>query len=69
MQAAQAETRSGRAKEASFPEWALSEVDRLIDARSHARTPAERAQVELQLAVLCDAANRYGRTLTETAEL
>ena len=55
--------------EATFPEWALDEVDRLLQARSRAATAAERAQVELQIAVICDAANRYGRTLAETAEL
>ena len=44
-------------------------VDRLLQARKRARTPDERAQVELQIAVICDAANRYGRTLAETAEL
>ena len=54
---------------ATFPEWALNEVDRLLQERSRAATSAERAQVELQIAVICDAANRYGRTLAETAEL
>ena len=60
---------STHALEATFPEWALGEVDRLLRARARAATPDERAQVELQIAVICDAANRYGRTLAETAEL
>ena len=55
--------------EATFPEWALSEVDRLLAVRSRALTPDERAQAELQIALICDAADRYGRTLVDTSEL
>jgi hypothetical protein len=51
-----------------FAEWAAQEVDRLLQTRSSARTPADRAQVELQIAIVCDAAQRFGRSLTETAE-
>jgi hypothetical protein len=53
----------------SFPEWAASEVDRLLRERAQARNREDRAQVELQLAVVCDAAQRYGNSLAEVAEL
>jgi hypothetical protein len=52
-----------------FPEWAAVEVDRLLAARQIARSRDERAQVELQIAALCDAAQRYGRSLLDAAEL
>jgi hypothetical protein len=52
----------------TFPDWAAQEVNRLLRAREHARTAAERAQYDLQLAVLCDAAHRYGRSLAESSE-
>ena len=52
-----------------FPEWALVELDRLLRARSLARTPEERFQAELQAAILQDSADRYGRHLAELAEL
>lgn len=51
-----------------FPEWLSAEVDRLIQARQSARTTEEQEQYELQLAIVCDAANRYGRSLAETSE-
>jgi len=52
-----------------FPEWAVAELQRLIQARQNARTPDERAQCELQLAIICDAAHRYGRSLAEFVEI
>jgi hypothetical protein len=52
-----------------FPEWAASELQRLIQARQVARTVDERTQCELQIAIICDAALRYGRTLAEFGEL
>lgn len=52
-----------------FPEWALGELDRLLRLRSQARTLEERFQVELQAAILQDAADRYGRHLAELSEL
>ena len=53
----------------TFADWATREVNRLLKARDHARTAAERVQYELQLAVLCGAADRYGRSLVETSEI
>jgi hypothetical protein len=53
----------------SFGEWASREIERLLDARSTAATPDERAEVELRLAVVYDAAGRYGRSLAEVSEL
>lgn len=52
-----------------FPEWVATEMARLIQARQSARTPEERAQYELQLAIVCDVAHRYGRALAETSEI
>jgi len=46
-----------------------AEIQRLIQARQNARTPEERAQHELRLAIVCDAAHRYGRSLAELSEL
>jgi hypothetical protein len=54
---------------ASFPEWAATELDRLLRARSKATSDEERANCDLQLAVVCDAAERYGRSLVEAAEI
>jgi hypothetical protein len=53
----------------TFPEWAAQEVSRLLHARERARTATDRAQVELQLAILCDAAHRYGNSLAENSEI
>lgn len=53
----------------SFLEWAAQEVDRLLAARAHAGSLEEKAQCELQLAVVCDAARRYGEALQDVAEL
>ena len=53
----------------SFPEWAAREVDRLLAARAHAGSMEEKAQCDLQLAVICDAARRYGEALEDAAEL
>jgi hypothetical protein len=53
----------------SFPEWAAREVERLLKARTTSGSAAERAQLELQLAVICDAAQRYGNSLAESSEL
>ena len=53
----------------TFADWAAQEVHRLLEARNNARTAAERSQYELKLAVLCDTADRYGRSLAETSEL
>ncbi|MGV3723735.1 MAG: hypothetical protein ACO1SX_22785 [Actinomycetota bacterium] len=52
-----------------FPEWVASEINRLLQARQNAHTPEEQAQCELQLAIVCDAAHRYGRSLAELSEL
>lgn len=53
----------------NFPEWAATEVVRILRARERAESHEERAQYELQLALLCNAADRYGRSLTEASEL
>lgn len=53
----------------SFSDWTVREVDRLLAARATARTAEERATVELKIAILCDAAQRFGRSLAESAEL
>ncbi|MFN3649821.1 MAG: hypothetical protein ACK47B_09575 [Armatimonadota bacterium] len=53
----------------SFPEWAAAEVGRLIDARAQATTTAEQAELELRIAMVYDAAQRYGRSLADSAEL
>jgi len=53
----------------SFPEWLGQEMDRLLRARAAASSLEERAQVDLQLAVLCDVAQRYGRRMLEASEL
>ena len=53
----------------TFPEWAVREVERLLSARASARSREERYEIDLQLAVLCGAAERFGRSLTEAAEL
>lgn len=52
-----------------FPEWVAAEINRILQARQSARTPEEQEQYELQLAIICDAAHRYGRSLAETAEI
>lgn len=52
----------------TFPEWASLEIQRLLEARAAAADDQERAQFDLQLAILCDTAQRYGRSLTEIAE-
>lgn len=52
-----------------FPEWASAELNRLLAARQNARTPEERGQYELQVAMIYDAAHRYGRALAEVSEL
>lgn len=52
-----------------FPEWVAAEINRLLQARQAAGTPEEQAQYELQLAIICDAAQRYGRSLTELSEI
>jgi hypothetical protein len=53
----------------SFPEWAVGEVDRLLTARERARSVEEKTQYDLKLALICDAARRYGDNLEDTAEL
>lgn len=53
----------------SFGEWAAQELERLIRARSAARTAEERTQVELQIATVYGAAQRFGRSLADSAEL
>lgn len=60
---------TGASLRSSFPEWAAGEVERLLKARAVTGSPAERAQLDLQLAVICDAAQRYGNSLAETSEL
>jgi len=58
-----------RQSNTSFGEWASVELDRLIRMRAAAPTPQERAQVELQIAAVYDMAQRFGRSLADTAEL
>ena len=53
----------------SFPEWILREVDRLLNARAEADTKEEQAQVDLKLAIVFDAAHRFGQSLTEVSEI
>lgn len=53
----------------TFPDWASQEIERLMSARQSVQDPQERAQIDLQLAVVCDAARRYGHSLVEAAEL
>lgn len=60
---------TNRTPAASFPEWASQEIERLVTARIEASDDRERAQYELQLAVIYDAAQRYGSSLAEAAEL
>jgi hypothetical protein len=62
-------TTQNAASRTCFPEWASAELNRLLNARQNARTPEERGQYELQLALIYDAAHRYGRSLAEVSEL
>ena len=54
---------------ACFPEWAIRQVDHLLKTRALAATAAERAELDLQIAVVYDTARRYGSSLMEASEL
>ncbi len=47
----------------------MQEIERLLSSRRYAQSSEERAQCDLQLAVVCEAARRYGVSLAEYAEL